>query len=360
MTPLESALNAIDISTFGMPDPAPLIRAKCRGLLRGYDHRYRNAGYVPVSVEETLTAPLQNPDTGMPSRTFTVAGKIDLLAEYQGGLYLIDHKLTSHDITDPMSMFWRSLTVDPQPAHYALLLWAQGRKVDGSVWDCIRRPMISPKKLTKSETKAAAATREYFSYRLNDGDIASLAADERETLDMYSARLEADCTRERPDWYFQRRPVPRMDADLLDYARELWQVSQEILFARKAPRQIRNCNACLAMNSPCRYLGICSGHSSIDSDQWTQGTVNNELDVDGSDKNIITQSRVKCFLTCRMKHHYQYELGLTRVDEEEREAIFFGSCIHSALEAWNRAQLPCITDQPIETTVAPCHDEVVF
>jgi len=48
--------------------------------------------------------------------------------------------------------------------------------------------------------------------------------------------------------------------------------------------------------------------------------------------DVLTNSRIRCFQTCRQKHYFQYELGIEKVDEEEREALFFGTVMHSALE----------------------------
>jgi CRISPR/Cas system-associated exonuclease Cas4 (RecB family) len=43
---------------------------------------------------------------------------------------------------------------------------------------------------------------------------------------------------------------------------------------------------------------------------------------------------MRTFQTCKKKHYYTYELGVERVDEEERESIWFGNLYHEALEAF--------------------------
>src|SRR5487761_117749 len=94
---LDAALAAIE-SFIGpdADDSQRLIAAKAKGLLVGYDARWRGAGYTALAVETVLEAPLTNPDTGRTSRTFRVAGKLDVIAEYNGRRVLIDHKTTSH------------------------------------------------------------------------------------------------------------------------------------------------------------------------------------------------------------------------------------------------------------------------
>jgi hypothetical protein len=88
--------------------------------------------------------------------------------------------------------------------------------------------------------------------------------------------------------------------------------------------------------SPCKFLGVCSGHDTAESDNWKKKEhVHNELDgIDGDGRDVLTNSRIRCFQTCKRKHYYQYELGIERIDAEEREALAFGTLYHAGLEAW--------------------------
>lgn len=327
-----------------LDDSQALVRAKCRGLLTGYDHRWASAGYVPERVEETLTSDLYNPDTKGKSRTFQVAGKLDVVATYINRRVLVDHKTTSQDITDPNGPYWRQLVIEGQVSHYMLLQWMHAEKCDDAMWDVIRKPGISPKKITKAEIKAVVSLGEYFGHKVSEADKQTfIAGGERETLAMYEARLVHDCTRERPEWYFARRSVPRMDSEILEYARELWQHSQDILYTRQQERlPPRNSGACMLYGSPCKFLGICSGHDSPESDRWQRkAQIHPELPAElENPKGLLTNSRIRTFQTCRRKHFYDYELAIERQDEEEREALYFGSVIHEGLRAWWETLLP--------------------
>ena len=92
--------------------------------------------------------------------------------------------------------------------------------------------------------------------------------------------------------------------------------------------------------SPCKYLGICSGHDEPDSNNWQKrDLVHIELpELEGDGRDVLTNSRIRTFQTCRRKHFYQYDIGSERINEEEREALYFGSCFHAALAAWLLAQ----------------------
>ena len=212
----------------------------------------------------------------------------------------------------------------------------------------MRKPQISPKKLSKAERTAIVANREYCDYLVSQASLDSLQTDERETLELYEARLTRDCTVERPEHYFQRRPVPRLDSELIEYARELWEHSQDMLDSRARYKQTesnlppRNSGACILYGSPCRYLGICSGFDTPNSGKWTRvQNVHRELpELDGDGRNILTNSRIRCWQTCRRKEYYTYCIGIEKLDEEERETLLFGTVWHHALAAWWSTFLP--------------------
>lgn len=336
---LEAGLNAINSAVADTLDyTTDLVAAKCRALLRGYHARFADSNvYRPIEVEQMTVAPLCNPATQARSKTFQLAGRLDVLAYDQTNrLVVIDHKTTSQDVSDIDAPYWRQLRVEAQPSHYMLLQWLNGRKCDVAMWDVVRKPSISPKKLSKADRASAVSMHEYFGRQLSEVTLRRLLEDERETPEMYEARLTHDCTNERPDWYFQRRPVPRLDGDLLEQAQELWDYSQEIILARRHNRHGKNDGACMAYNSPCRYLGICSGYDTPESDAWQRkANVHGELpELEGDGRDVLTYSRLRCFKTCRRKHFYQYELGIEKQDEEEREALVFGHVWHEGLRGW--------------------------
>lgn len=345
-TPLDAALSAIDQAIDWNDPKASLVGAKCRALLVGYEQFWRDSGYVPIAVEQMVTAPLRNPETQRNSRTFDIAAKIDVRVEHvdqPGRNIIIDHKSTTEDISKPDSQFWRQLVVEAQPSQYMLLEWLNGRKVDTCIWDVMRKPGISPKTLTKNVRAAIVLNGTYFGRDVSDDERTDIAGGKltHETLSMYEYRLIRDCTIDRPERYFARRPVPRIDNELIEYAVDLWDWGQEILHARNKNRHPTSSTACMAYHSPCKYLGICSGHDNIDSDNWLRKkAVHSELPLlDGDGRNTLTQSRIKTFQLCRKKHYFAYELGLERYKEDESEALFFGTAWHVGLEAFWRAQL---------------------
>lgn len=355
MTPLDAALIAID--EFHPADAdQEIIKAKCRGLMIGYASRWNDTGWLTHSVEEVFQLPLVNPETGRASKTFQQAGKFDGIVEHSGKRYLLEHKTTSEDITDPNAAYFRRLVIDSQVSGYVLAKWQQGLKLDGTLYDVIRKPGIRPKEIPRADLQQILQTRTYFGYEVSVETQNRLATEikPRECGELYAMRLAAE-TLENPDKYFQRRVIPRLDSDITEYAQELWDVSQSILDARRKEAHYRNSGACMDWGSPCRFLGICSGYDSPDSERWKVApNVHDELPiVDGRD--VLTNSRVKTFQTCRRKHYLHYELGIRRVDDEDKEALVLGSLLHKGLEAY-WSQLKGTQDDYSETA-AVCTEQ---
>lgn len=340
MNPIDLAILAINSFVGESPDDSTaLIAAKCRALVRGYADRWKDNDYTPIEVEKVLMAPMTNPATGHKGK-LRVAGKLDVLAERQGKTVIIDHKTCSDDIEDPASTYWRTLVVESQPSHYMLLKWLSGVKVDEACWDVVRKPNISPRQLkSKAEKASIIANRKYCDHNVSDETLEWLQTNDRENLELYEIRLLADCL-VRPGYYFQRRTIPRLDAELMEYAESLWDSGQLVLEARRKDRWVKHPGSCMNYGRACQFLGICSGFSRVDGPDWKQrGTVHSELTPE-QDRDTLTYSSVRCFETCPRKFYYQYHLGIERVDEERSEALFTGSLLHTGLEAYWLALKP--------------------
>lgn len=339
MTALEAACRVVDAALGDTPDEmAMLAHAKVRGLMVGYDARWSGADWSLVSKEETIIQPIVNPATSRTSRTFRQGGKHDGHIAGFGKRLLLEHKTCSEDIADPNATYWSRLTIDSQLSTYMLQSWQAGERLDGVLYDVIRKPEIRPKKLTKDQVREIDHVGTYMGFVVPERYRALAKAGnlERETYALYELRVARACL-DDPARYFQRRDISRLDQELLEHAYETWEIADEIRRARLSDRlPYRNSNACMNYGRPCAFLGLCSGHDTPDSDRWTrEEQVHPELDgLEGDTRDILTNSRMKTFQTCRRQHHFKYELGLRRVDETEGEALYLGTVMHQALEAW--------------------------
>jgi len=329
---LKSAIESINQTASPRDEKQQLIAAKCRALMVGYEAKWSGDPWETVSTEEMFHLPIVNPDSGATSRTWTHAGKKDGIIRYipSGREYLLEHKTTSESISDLGGSYWRRLVIDSQVSGYMLAYWQDKKKLDGTVYDVIKKPGIRPRQITKALQNIMIQRGTYL-----DTDVPkSFRLLEKENIELYEIRLTQECL-SNPNKFYQRRTIPRLDDEIVEFANELWDIGKTILSARKDKRHYRNSDACMNWGSPCEYISLCSGHDNPESDKWeTQKKIHPELPLLEHAQSILTNSRIRCFQSCRRKHFYRYELGIKRHTEEEREALYMGSVIHEALRAW--------------------------
>jgi hypothetical protein len=326
--PIHAVLEYLD-ALMAADQCDPLAAWKVRALLAGYHQRWKSTPFTVLGVEETFQLPIINPDTGRPSRTFTQGGRFDLSVHFDGKDWMVEHKSTAEDISDPAAPYWKRLAIDSQVSMYALANWQNGRKLDGTIYDVIRKPTIRPKQIPKKEVQAMLSEHTYCGLPVTGPDIVDSAGIEySETWKLYSLRLLRD-TLDDPMKYYQRRPVPRLDNEVIEWAGELWQVAKDINDTQRAGRHYRNSGACMPFGRPCDYLGICSGYDTPDSDKWRKREVQ-----DGFGPDVLSHSRIRCYQTCRAMHNFKYNLRIERADGDEAEALVFGALLHKALEVY--------------------------
>ncbi|GAG52887.1 unnamed protein product, partial [marine sediment metagenome] len=235
------------------------------------------------------------------------------------------------------------LAIDSQISMYNLAHWQTDSRLDGTIYDVIRKPTIHPKLIPAGSVKKTTEENigtlqeiidvsQYYGFDVTEFEHneAILAVVDKtklkETPELYSRRVAIDCL-QRPNRYYQRQTITRHDWKLGEWANDLWNITQTLMLERRQngkPRQ--NTRSCFDYSRPCAYLGICSGHDEEDSNNWVRRNKrHSELDVEGSGLNVLTNSRISCFNTCPRKHYYRYELGIERRDEERSEALFFGT-----------------------------------
>ena len=308
------------------------------GLLRGMITAYHeqwvgvSSAWRLVATEGVLSSDLTNLETGRASRSFGLAGKIDKIIEVDGRLVVVDHKTTSQNIVDPAAPYWRQLQVDNQGQFYWCLALSNGLQVDRVVWDVAFKSSSRPRKLTKADLSEIEKRGTYFSRQCSDDAISHAVSQGNENPELFGWRIAHNHSTKS---YFQRGTLPRSQQELVDFNAQTWDIAQDMLATRRSRRHHKNPSACMLYNSPCEYLGVCSGYDTIDSHNWVAlENVHVELGDAAPDVDVITTSRATCFLTCRRKHFYRYEIGKRKVKEERKEAFQFGTTWHHLMDEW--------------------------
>lgn len=216
-------------------------------LLAGYFTYWESAAVPPelrpreiVASEIAFDLPIVNPETGRATPKYRLGGKIDAIVRLADGrLAIMEHKTTS-DALDADGVYWKRLRLDHQISTYMHAARRLGYDVQTVLYDVCRKPGIRPKTITKAEAAA-----------LGDASLAGT----KESPCLYGVRLSNDIA-ERPEFYYARREIPRLDADLAEFEQELWDQTQMLNDSKMKNRWPRNTNACVGFGQ-CEYLDHC-------------------------------------------------------------------------------------------------------
>ncbi len=241
----EAAIRAAvaDYDT-GMPDYMDATdwaveRATVASLLSGYAWRWSEVDKTVeiIATETEFNLPLINPETGRTSKTFSLAGKRDKIIRYPDGRLGIRESKTTSQKLDADSDYWGRLQMDAQTSLYWLAAVAEKYPVEFVEFDVIRKPSIRLK--------------------------------QKETPEEYGQRLLDDIG-ERPDFYYARREIPRLQADLDETAGELWAWGKILRGCQLDGHWPRNTSACNRFGR-CEYWSLCT--SGFDGEYVPEGYV---------------------------------------------------------------------------------------
>lgn len=213
----------------------PFVLAKAEAMVTGYHAQWSDSldRYEVIAIEAEFQAPLVNPATGLPSRTFALAGKLDgLIRERSTGRVLVlEHKTSSEDISTG-SIYWRRLLMDGQISTYFEGARALGHEPDGCLYDVLGKPKQRPLEVNKSRTIP-------------------------ETAEQYRDRL-VEAIAAAPGAFYQRNEVPRLARELAEAAADRWQLATLLRDAARTDRYPRNPDACMAYGRCCEFFDCCS------------------------------------------------------------------------------------------------------
>lgn len=240
----------------------PFQRARALSLMWGYHARWQGMTWQDqpirvVGVEVEFRGPLLNPTTGAPSKTWERAGKLDVLVEVGGAVYVVEHKTTSEDVGAGAD-YWQRLGIDAQASAYLVGARLLGYEPVGLIYDLIRKPGLAPLKATpeaaRKYTKPTAKepARLYAGQRLED-----------ETPEGFYERVNAAIS-EDVESYYARGLVVRLDAEEREAALDLWQTGGQIRDARRLRAWPRNADACVRFGRKCDFFGVCTGVKNLE------------------------------------------------------------------------------------------------
>jgi hypothetical protein len=214
------------------------------------------------------------------SRTFDVAGKIDGLGvTVDGDECLMEHKTTSEDISAE-SKYWNVLRFNSQIFQYVGAARIHHWNPTKIIYDVTRKPSIRPLsnvpaldeqnlKIVLAADGSRVVKKDGTPKQTADKEKGEVVQGAPETAEQFGERLMADI-QARPEFYFARREVPILEADLAEFEVQRLGISRQIIGLRAASRKAaraehafaRNCGKMTCGN--CDYEQFCMQNIAVD------------------------------------------------------------------------------------------------
>lgn len=207
--------------------------------------------YELLAIEHEFVSPIVNPDTGRPSATFVMAGKVDGIIRFKsdGHLYVLERKTAAEIDEGYLAKLWS----DFQSMLYASYLGKLfGEQFRGVLYDVMRKSRHA-QKAGESQQKFEERLASYKTQKTIDKHLAA-GPKPSETDEEFRSRLQEVYSSPNA----QHRELIYFDEDRLRVVQEeVWDITKQILAARKRGRFGMNTSNCYAFNRACSFTQIC-------------------------------------------------------------------------------------------------------
>jgi hypothetical protein len=274
---LETAHDAAAVSYVNRPDGADSLEFDYEQmtvlcLISGWDWRWgENGGMEVLMSEESFEIPLLNPATNAPSTKFNLAGKTDGIIAVDGRQLVLEHKTVSEDLSES-SGYWQRLQMDGQISLYVHAARQLGMtNVSGVMYDVIRKPSIRPEAVPLLDENGIKIVLDANGQRVMTAD-GKKPRQTGSTADGYVlqtrpmepnewARKLANDIGARPDFYFARREIARLDGEIRESLDELWDLQKTLAEAKLRSRWYRTVSRDTCPYCP--FFSLCSSKTDV-------------------------------------------------------------------------------------------------
>jgi len=249
-------------------------------LVAGYAWRWRAQKLQAIASEQTFCIPLLNPATNAATPVWNLAGKIDGIVKLEDDRpAVIEHKFISESL-EPDGDYWRRIQLDSQISLYVYAARKLGWNVEAVLYDVVRKPTIRPTavpildeaglKIVLDESGNRVMNRQGKPRQTADKNAGHILQTRRMTSDEWSDKLLEDIG-ERPEWYYARTEIARLDSDIDELLEELWDIQKAVRDAQLNQRWYRTVTR---DSCPwCPFFPLCSSHFDAVSGEVPEGFV---------------------------------------------------------------------------------------
>jgi hypothetical protein len=248
---------------------------ECETILRlvcAYQWRWSNMPLEDIAPEFPFQLPLVNPETGKPTPIFDEAGKIDGIVRLEDGRLAIKETKTVSEDIHLDSDYWRRLRMDQQITLYISAARRMGYQVDAVLYDVARKPSIKPTAVPFRDADGIKVVLDAAGERVRNanGKTWRQTGDTEKgwvlqtrpmTVSEWGEKLTADIV-ERPEFYFARVEIARLDQDIEEFKHEMWAVQLAVREAQNTGRHFRTVNRHTC--NWCEYFSLCSTNQPVE------------------------------------------------------------------------------------------------
>jgi len=218
-------------------------------MMKAYAARWAELeSFDVINTELEFSGDIINPESGVQSRSFSLAGKVDMLVRSGGGLWLVEHKTAS--IID--GNYLENLWTDFQIALYAHYIGMSIQEpVVGVIYNILGKPMLNQR---KGETEQEFEQRRAELIAKSKSGKSTAKQHTAESDDEFQARLAEKYSE---TGIFHREAIyVSVDRTRVLQA-ELWELTQALLHARRRDIWYQNEDHCFWYRRPCDYWPLC-------------------------------------------------------------------------------------------------------
>jgi len=218
----------------------------CHAMSEAYFRIYNEETFKIIEPELKFRIPIINPATGRASRRFELHGIVDLLVEDIDGLYIVEHKTTSQ-IT---GSYIEKLPSDFQINTYKLAL-SRHMEIKGVIYNIIQKASL---KQSKGESLGEYEARKEQLIAKSKTGITTAKRQLPESDEEYRSRLRVKYHEQD---MFLRVSLILDNKDNERTSSEIWNITQQILEARRRNDWSPNWSYCFNWNRFCPYWQLC-------------------------------------------------------------------------------------------------------
>lgn len=292
-----------------------------------------------MAVEQIVSMPIVNPDTGKPSRSFEYAGRVDLIEDST----VVDWKGTSDTLR-----FIREKKIGFQGECYALACHHAKHPIHSIEYRLLTRPTIGYRRPEYTWAVMKPGGKRALKVCKVEDEAQKLAtmrgAGVVARVDGHPSRAsyEECCVAWLCNGDYPHRTLSHSyaltSARLTTAQHWLWNSCKRLLDCRNNMRWMPNEKACYTYNRECPYMPLCEAVAEGSDVQWVKeqeyevGDSHPELNGHKGPLSIVTYSSLGCLALCEVKYFWRHEECLRRRQDGDAEPLWVGSAMHRGLE----------------------------